>query len=70
MEGGLLNGKAFRYVHHYMNEQVVGCRGGGLGGGVKYCTRMPYKRVGLWPWMALPDCRSIFAGNRGETFGY
>ena len=54
MEGGLLNGKAFRYVHHYMNEQVFGCRGGGGGGGVKYCTRMPYKRVGLWPWMAYP----------------
>ena len=44
--------------------------GGGGGGGIKYCTCVPNKRVGLWPWMALPDCRSIFAGNRAETFGY
>ena len=69
MEGGLLYGKAFCYVHYYINEQVFGCRGGG-GGGIKYCTCVPNKRVGLWPWMALPDCRSVFAGNRAETFGY
>ena len=69
MDGGLLNGKVFRYIHHYMNEQVFGCGGVG-GGGRKYFTCMPNKRLGLWPWMALPDCRSIFAENRGETFGY
>ena len=33
MEGGLLNGKVFRYIHHYMNEQVFGCGGDGGGGG-------------------------------------
>ena len=33
MEGGLLNGKAFRYVHHYLSEQVFGCGGVGCGGG-------------------------------------
>ena len=70
MEGVLPNGKAFRYVHHYLSEQVFGCGGVGGGGGIKYCTCVPNKRVGSWPWMALPDCRSIFAGNWGETFGY
>ena len=35
MEGVLPNGKAFRYVHHYLSEQVFGCGGVGcvLGGG-------------------------------------
>ena len=27
MDGGLLNGKVFRYVHHYMSEEVFGCLG-------------------------------------------
>ena len=64
-----MNGKAFRYVHHYLGGQVFGCGGGGgggggAGGGRKYCTYMPNTRLGLWPWMTLPDCRSIFAGEK------
>ena len=38
MEGVLPNGKAFRYVHHYLSEQVFGCGGVGVAvgwGGVK-----------------------------------
>jgi len=64
-----MNGKAFRYVHHYMNEQVFGCRGGGLGGGKILHTYA--LQTGRFVAMdGLPDCRSIFAGNWGETFGY
>ena len=46
-------------------SDVEGGGGGrdGAGGGRKYCTYMPNTRLGLWPWMTLPDCRSIFAGE-------
>ena len=33
MDGGLLNGKVFRYVHHYMSEQCSDVEGLGGGGG-------------------------------------